>query len=114
MNLYVGNLSGAVIEADLDVIFEGLGEVVFTHLVSSEEDENARGYAFVAVSCEKQALLAVNAMDGKYLKGLRLIVRPVLDRARQARALRAHDLRAPRVGRVTPVLRLVKGGQAAD
>ncbi len=114
MNLYVGNLSRTVTEADLEVIFEGLGHVVFTRLVQGDEDPNVRGYAFVAVRSEKQAQHVINGMDGKYLKGLRLIVRPVLDRARQARAVRAQGARLPQVGGFAPSLRLLKGGQATD
>ncbi len=114
MNLYVGNLSRMVIEADLEVIFEGLGYVVFTRLAQAHEDADARGYAFVAVRNEKQAQLVISGMDGKYLKGLRLIVRPVLDRARQRRAVRAHLARSPHFGRPATTLRLLKGGQAAD
>lgn len=113
MNLYVGNLSRTVTETDLELIFEGLGHVVFTRLVQGDQDPDARGYAFVAVRNEKQAQLVISGMDGKYLKGLRLIVRPVLDRARQARAVRAHVGRSPQFDRLT-TLRLLKGGQAAD
>ncbi len=113
MNLYVGNLSRSVTEADLELIFEGLGQIVFARLAPEGTGSEGRGYAFVAVSDERQGELAVAAMNGKYLKGLRLIVRPVLDRARQARALRAHQ------GVPTPLsrgasLRFVKRGQAFD
>lgn len=114
MNLYVGNLSRTVTEADLEVIFEGLGHVVFTRLVQGNEDSDARGYAFVAVKNDKQAQLVISGMDGKYLKGLRLIVRPVLDRARQARAVRAHVGRSAQFDGVATSLRLLKGGHAAD
>lgn len=114
MNLYVGNLSRTVTEADLEVIFEGLGHVVFTRLVQGDEDSNVRGYAFVAVRSEKQAQHVISGMDGKYLKGLRLIVRPVLDRARQARAVRAQSARLPQIDRLATPLRLLKGGQATD
>ncbi len=113
MNLYIGNLSRTVTEADLEVIFEGLGHIVFVHLVPGADHHDARGYAFVAVADERQAELAVNAMNGKYLKGLRLIVRPVLDRARQARALRAHNMLAGSLEGAAR-LRLLKGGQALD
>ncbi len=114
MNLYVGNLSRAVVEADLETIFAGLGHVVFVRLVRDDEDDSARGYAFVAVSNEKQARLAIQAMDGKYLKGQRLIVRPVFDRARQARAVNAQGARPVHLERMGTNLRLVKGGQTAD
>lgn len=92
MNLYVGNLAGTVTEADLEVIFEGLGHIVFAHMAQNGAAE-ARGYAFVSVVDERQARLAIAAMNGKYLKGLRMIVRPVIDRERQARAVRAHGVR---------------------
>ncbi len=113
MNLYIGNLSRTVTEADLELIFEGLGHIVFVRLAPPGGDREARGYAFVAVADEGQARLAVNAMNGKYLKGLRLIVRPVLDHARQARALRAH--KAPRGSLEAGArLRVLKGGQTLD
>ncbi len=113
MNLYIGNLSRMVTEADLEIIFEGLGHIVFVRLAPPGGDRESRGYAFVAVADEGQANLAVNAMNGKYLKGLRLIVRPVLDQARQARALRAH--KAPRGPlEAGAPLRLLNGGETFD
>ncbi|WP_367184290.1 RNA recognition motif domain-containing protein [Acidiferrobacter sp.] len=87
MNLYIGNLSRTVTEADLAVLFEGCGEIVFMGLAG---DREARGYAFVTVADDGQARHLFRTMNGKYLKGLRLIIRPVVDAARQARALRAH------------------------
>ncbi len=90
MNLYVGNLSRTVTEADLGIIFQGFGQVVFACLAPAADDHRARGYALVAVADKRQAERAVSTMNGKYLKGLRLIVRPVLDPARMARALKAH------------------------
>ncbi len=110
MNLYVGNLAQTVTEADLEVIFEGLGHIVFMHLSQGGDRPEARGYAFVSVVDDRQARLAVTAMNGKYLKGLRLIVRPVVDRERQARALRAHGLRAVLHDRLP--LQLLKSRQA--
>lgn len=114
MNIYVGNLSRTVNEGDLELIFEGLGHLVFVRLAQPTEDSDARGYAFVAVADDRQAEIAVTAMNGKYLKGLRLIVRPVLDGARHARALRAHGSRPGTAAEPAPLLQLVRGGQAAD
>ncbi|MDA8390810.1 MAG: RNA-binding protein [Gammaproteobacteria bacterium] len=110
MNLYIGNLARTVTEADLEVIFEGLGHIVFIRLTEDDNSPDARGYAFISVVDERQAHLAVAAMNGKYLKGLRLIVRPVVDRERQARALRAHNLRTLLHER--PALHLLKSRQA--
>ncbi len=93
MNLYIGNLSRAVGEDDLNMLFQGLGEVVFAKFVGINDDDRARGYAFVHIADEAQAHIAIDALHGKFLKGLLLIVRPVKDHALEASVLRA-SLRA--------------------
>lgn len=114
MNLYIGNLSPLVTEGDLAVIFDGWGHILFSRLATSDTETNARGYAFITVSNEKQAWLAVQTMNGKYLKGLRLLVRPVVDRAREARAFKAQARIQPALDRIAHTLRGVNGGPSAD
>lgn len=89
MHLYIGNLSRSVTENDLDWIFSGVGEIVFARLVNSNSDATARGYAFVHIAVAEHARAAAAGLNGSYLKGLRLIVRPVVDHARHARVLQA-------------------------
>lgn len=89
MNLYIGNLSRAVGEEDLNMLFQGLGELVFAKFVGINDDDRARGYAFVHVTDEAQARIAIEALHGKFLKGLLLIVRPVKDSALETSVLRA-------------------------
>jgi len=83
MNLYVGNLARTVNEADLLLIFEGFGQIVFAKFADARED-GTKGYAFVYVDNDEQAQTAINALNGTYLKGARLIVRPVIDRKRDS------------------------------
>ncbi|HLQ26774.1 MAG TPA: RNA-binding protein [Acidiferrobacterales bacterium] len=83
MNLYVGNLARTVNEADLQLIFEGFGQIVFAKFADVRED-GAKGYAFVYVDNDEQAQTAIDALNGTYLKGARLIVRPVIDRKRDS------------------------------
>lgn len=112
MNLYIGNLARTVTEADLAVIFDGVGHIIFTRLAPDDGGIDIRGCAFVAVTNPAQAMVAVESMNGKYLKGQRLIVRPVVDSAREARALRApggHLLAWWPVDR-----RAIKDGRPAD
>lgn len=78
MNLYVGNLSRNVTEADLEVIFHDLGHIVFARLAGTRDADD--GYAFVYVHDERQAREVIGALNGKYLKGQRLVVRPVVRR----------------------------------
>lgn len=76
MHLYVGNLAPTVTDADLRLLFEGAGEVVFTQLGGE------RGYAYVTVVSAAQAQIAVAALHGRYLKGATLVVEAVAERAR--------------------------------
>ncbi|HET9122246.1 MAG TPA: RNA-binding protein [Acidiferrobacteraceae bacterium] len=89
MNLYVGNLSQSVTRSDLDWVFGSVGQVVFAQFANPAEGADARGYAFVHLEDAAQMEAALRALDGAYLKGQRLRVRPVVDQSRQARALRA-------------------------
>lgn len=85
MKLYVGNLARTVSEADLQLIFEGFGQIVFAKFVEIDDD-TGKGYAFVQVDDEQQAAIAVSALNGTYLKGLRLVVRPLVERLRDVRS----------------------------
>lgn len=118
MHLYVGNLAPTVTEGDLRVIFEGAGEVVFAQLNHTGVNDAARGYAYVALSDSAQAQIAVEALNGRYLKGTAMVVEAVAERARvgarpQEAARRLPSATAP--GRRTRAaelgLSLVKGAR---
>lgn len=89
MHLYVGNLSPSVTRADLEWVFDEVGQVVFAQFADPEGGVDARGYAFLHLNHVSQMEAAVRGLDGAYLKGQRLTVRAVVDHARQARVLRA-------------------------
>ena len=77
MNLYVGNISPAVQPAELQQIFAGMGEVLYTRLAGTG---SATGYAFVHVPNEERARTAMAALNGRELKGERLTVSPMPER----------------------------------
>ena len=89
MNLYVGNLPRTVTEADLELIFDGFGYIVFARL---GHETGRAGHAFVRVDDEEQARAAIEALNGTYLKGASLIVRRLIDHraARRPTARRSH------------------------
>lgn len=81
MNLYVGNLSHQVSEAELHLLFEGqgLGKILFVR-EANPNNSRAKGYAIIALGDGVQAHIAVSSLNGKKLKGLPLVVRPIDDR----------------------------------
>lgn len=78
MNLYVGNLSPAVKQADLNSIFDGMGHVLYAQLAANEAGD--RGFAFVNVPNDERARTAVAALNGTLLKGEKLTVSPMAER----------------------------------
>jgi RNA recognition motif-containing protein len=78
MNLYVGNLSPSVQQADLNSIFEGMGHVLYTYLAAT--DSGGHGYAFVNVPNEERARTAIASLNGAVFKGEKLTVRPMVER----------------------------------
>ncbi|HCU52954.1 MAG TPA: RNA-binding protein [Gammaproteobacteria bacterium] len=80
MNLYVGNISPAVQPAELQQIFAGMGEVLYTRLADKAGTGSTTGYAFVHVPNEERARTAVATLNGRELKGERLTVSPMPER----------------------------------
>jgi len=77
MNLYIGNLSPAVQQADLHSIFDGMGHVLYARLAANEVGD--RGYAFVNVPNDERARTAVASLNGTLLKGEKLTVSPMAE-----------------------------------
>ncbi len=80
MNLYVSNISPDVGKADLQHIFNGLGEVLFAKLTAISGGGAGKGYAYVYVPDDERARTAIAALNGKLLKGDRLTVSPMTER----------------------------------
>lgn len=91
MQIYIGNLSPGVTRNDLEWILGDAASVVFVE--APDRAVSPRGYAFAEVHDSSSLNALVTGLNGAYLKGERLIVRPVIDRARQARVLRARGWR---------------------
>ncbi len=80
MNLYVSNISPDVGKADLQHIFNGLGEVLFAKLTPVSDGSAGKGFAYVYVPDNERARTAITALNGTLLKGDRLTVRPMIER----------------------------------
>jgi RNA recognition motif-containing protein len=69
MNIYVGNLSRDVTEADLRQAFEAFGRVESVSILKNKFSGESRGFGFVDMPSKAEAQTALLCMDKKDLKG---------------------------------------------
>ena len=73
-NIYVGNLSYDVGDAELQALFEPYGEVRSAKVIMDRETGRARGFGFVEMSDDNEANEAIEALNGNESGGRRLTV----------------------------------------
>jgi len=78
MNIFVGNLLFEATEADVRKLFKGFGNVDSVTIVMEKEKKapKSRGFGFVQMPDEQQALAAIAALNGKEFMGRALNVNP--------------------------------------
>lgn len=85
-NIYVGNLSFEVNEADLEQAFAEFGRVASVSIVKDRETGKPRGFAFVEMNDAKEAAAAIQQLNLREIKGRSITVneaRPKPDRPRR-------------------------------
>ncbi len=73
-NLYVGNLSFDLGEKDIEELFAPFGEVVSVNVITDRQTGRPRGFGFVEMGQAEDAKKAIEALDGKEVKGRNLTV----------------------------------------
>ncbi|MBZ5585658.1 MAG: RNA-binding protein [Acidobacteriia bacterium] len=82
-NIYVGNLSFSATEDMLRSLFEKYGAVERANVVTDRDTGQPRGFGFVEMTNDAEALKAIAALNGADLEGRTLNVneaRPKTDR----------------------------------
>ncbi|MBL0176100.1 MAG: RNA-binding protein [Ignavibacteria bacterium] len=74
MNIYVGNLSRDVTEAELRQAFETFGAVSSASIIKDKFSGDSKGFGFVEMSDRAKAQAAITGMNGQELQGRSLIV----------------------------------------
>lgn len=74
MNIYVGNLSRDVTEADLRQLFEQYGQVESVAVIKDKFSGESRGFGFVELASKAEAEAAIAALNGKEFKRRTLTV----------------------------------------
>ena len=83
-SLFVGNLSFQTTESELTALFQPFGQVGRINVVTDRETGRARGFAFVEMPNDDEAVKAIQALDGKEVGGRNLKVneaRPKTERS---------------------------------
>ena len=84
MNIYVGNLSYTVTEDDLRQAFEAFGQVTSASIIKDKFSGQSRGFGFVEMSDDAEALSAIEKLNGSDMEGRKLTVN-------EARPMEARD-----------------------
>ena len=80
MKLFVKNLDQDINEAQLEGLFMKFGKVVSTRIVYDKITWESKGFAFLEMEKKEDALKAIEALNGKQLRGQELIVQEAEER----------------------------------
>ncbi len=69
MNIYVGNMSHETTEDQLREAFAAFGDVLSVKFIRDKATGESRGFGFVEMPSEQQALAAIEALNGKDFMG---------------------------------------------
>ncbi len=72
--LYVGNLGVQTSADDLTALFTGAGHVVSAHLITDRDTGRPKGFAFIEMANDAEALQAIALYNGHSLYNQALIV----------------------------------------
>lgn len=74
VNIHVGNLPGEATVEDLRTAFERFGQVTDITIITNKFTGKSKGFGFAKMPDETQANNAIRSLNGKELKGRRIIV----------------------------------------
>lgn len=82
MKLFVKNIEGSINELMLESLFKPFGEIVSTKIVYDRITWESRGFAFVEFEEKADALKAIEALNGKEVKGKALNIEEAVEKRR--------------------------------
>lgn len=85
MNIYVGNLSYKMTEAELEELFAKFGNVLSAKIVKDRETNRSKGFAFVEMEDATSAQEAIEHLNNKDVGGRNLRVNEAKPREERPR-----------------------------
>ncbi len=73
-NIFVGNLAYQTTESELEAIFAPYGNVEKASVIRDRDTGQPRGFAFVEMTNQAEAMKAIEALNGQELNGRALNV----------------------------------------
>ena len=80
MKLFIKNIDADINEAQLETLFAQFGEVVDTKIVYDKITWESKGFAFLEMAKKADGQKALEALNGKELRGKALIVEEAVDK----------------------------------
>jgi RNA recognition motif-containing protein len=81
MNIYIGNLSYKVREADLSQVLEEYGVVNSVKLIIDRETRRSKGFAFAEMPNQAEAENMIKELNGAEFEGRQMVVKEALPKA---------------------------------
>ncbi len=76
MKIFVGKLTGEILEEDLRLLFQPYGYITAVQILKDYHRGGKFMYGILEMPVKKQAVAAIKALDGEILKGLKITVHP--------------------------------------
>jgi RNA recognition motif-containing protein len=80
VRLYVGSLSYQTTDQDLIDLFGQIGQVISATVVTDRDSGRSKGFGFVEMSNDQEALNAIDQLNGTSLGGRSIIVNEARER----------------------------------
>ena len=85
MNIFISNLSYSLTEADLNDLFENYGNVSSAKIIKDRETGRSRGFGFVEMDNDDEALDAIENLNQSELGGRNINVSEAKPRENRSR-----------------------------
>ncbi|MDO9184746.1 MAG: RNA-binding protein [Bacteroidota bacterium] len=82
MKLFIKNIEKDINEMQLEKLFGQFGEVLSTKIVYDTITWESKGFGFLEMAKKEDGQKAIEALNGKLVKGLELIVQEAEERRR--------------------------------
>lgn len=74
IEIYAGNLSYEMTEQELGKLFREFGAVTSARIITNRFNGKSKGYGFVEMGSRSEAQAAMNALNGREIRGRRVVV----------------------------------------
>ena len=75
MNIFVAKLSPSISDEDLKGLFAGFGEVTSAKVIQDKESGNSKGFGFVEMANDNEALNAISGLNEMLVAGRNMVVK---------------------------------------